>query len=757
MPFEELRLVPGVNIEKTPSLNAAGISDGAFIRWKEGQVEKLGGWSRFYPFPIGSVPRALHAWEDLGLNNRLAIGCTTALDVLTAGVLANITPQLTINNSPPDFSTVSGSSAVTVIDLNISNPSINDFVFLSQRVGVGGLILSGIYQIQSVISSTSYTINAASNATGTRTSSAITAASWAATGGGQVTFTTAGATGIAVGEEFTILGMTPAGYNAIYVAITGTTGTTLIASQPVNPGVATINGKAYPAHVSAFGTTSGSTNITVFFENHGFSVGNIVNFLISSSFGGVTVFGTYTVTAVADVNNFTIISSGLAASTTTGGAENNGLINLVYYIAIGPQISSSGWGVGGWGSGGWGTGISPPQGTGTQITATDWSLLNFGEDLIANPANQNGATLGGPIYEWAPRAGFSNAQIIPTGPISADGCFLTQPTQIIVAWQASFDGTPAPLRLVWCDAGNFFQWTPTSTNFAGGFTISRGSKIVACVQGANQFTVHTDIGVWSGQYIGQPLVFAIIEVMTGCGLVGRKALGVANTTEYWMSQNQFFQMASGGVPAPMPCSVWDRVFQRIDRANLDKVRFFANSQFNEIGWYFPTIGGNGENDTYVKFNIVEGEWDFGPMGRSAWIDQSILGPPIGTTSGGVIYQHETSPDADGVALASFFQSGDFAIGKGQEFGYVNYVIPDAKYGLDGAPQTAQMLYTLFFKAFPNDTPNQQGPFAVSQATKFFEPDARGRLMSIQGGSQDLGSFWRLGLLRFRIAPDGRNA
>src|SRR5260370_10139255 len=388
--LQEVRIIAGFNSTKTATLNQAGIPDGAFVRYKDGLIEKLGGWAKFYPFSIGPVRRAVLAWGDLGLKIRLAIGAAAGLKLITAGALADITPQWTINNSPPDFSTVSGSPAVTVIDLNISNPSINDFVFLSERVGVGGLILSGIYAIQSVLSSTSYTISAASNATGTRTSSAITAASWAATGGGQVTFTTAGVTGIAVGDEFTILGMTPAGYNAIYTAIAGTTGTTLVGQQPVNPGVATINGKAYPAYVSAFATTNGSTNIGVFFKNHGFSVGNNVNFLIPTSVGGLTVLGSYTVTAVADASDFTIVSSTLAASTTAGNAENNGLVNLIYYIAIGPQIPFSGWGVGTWGSGGWGTGTSPPQGARTPITAPDWSLLNFGEDLIANPSAQNG-------------------------------------------------------------------------------------------------------------------------------------------------------------------------------------------------------------------------------------------------------------------------------------------------------------------------------------------------------------------------------
>src|SRR5260221_1758774 len=210
--LQEVRIIPGFNSTKTVTLNQAGIADGAFVRYKDGLIEKLGGWAKFYPFSIGSIPRALLPWGDLGLNIRLAIGATAGLKVITAGVLADITPQLTINNSPPDFSTVSGSPTVTVIDLNISNPSINDFIFISQRVGVGGLILFGIYTIQNVLSSTSYTITAASNATGTRTSSAITAASWAATSGGQVTFTTIGAPGIAFGQEFPSLAISLAGY-----------------------------------------------------------------------------------------------------------------------------------------------------------------------------------------------------------------------------------------------------------------------------------------------------------------------------------------------------------------------------------------------------------------------------------------------------------------------------------------------------------------------------------------------------------------
>lgn len=72
----------------------------------------------------------------------------------------------------------------------------------------------------------------------------ITAASWASTGGGESTFTTTTAHGVAVGDYFTISGMTPAGYNSDYIAQTGTTGSTLVGiavpnQQIVTPGTAT--------------------------------------------------------------------------------------------------------------------------------------------------------------------------------------------------------------------------------------------------------------------------------------------------------------------------------------------------------------------------------------------------------------------------------------------------------------------------------------------------------------------------------------
>lgn len=67
----------------------------------------------------------------------------------------------------------------------------------------------------------------------------ITNAAWS---GGEVTFTTTSAHGVAVGSIFEISGFTPAAYNGQYTAIAGTAGSTLVAELADDPGADTVQG-----------------------------------------------------------------------------------------------------------------------------------------------------------------------------------------------------------------------------------------------------------------------------------------------------------------------------------------------------------------------------------------------------------------------------------------------------------------------------------------------------------------------------------
>jgi hypothetical protein len=256
------------------------------------------------------------------------------------------------------------------------------------------------------------------------------------------------------------------------------------------------------------------------------------------------------------------------------------------------------------------------------------------------------------------------------------------------------------------------------------------------------------------QYINLPLVWSFNEIGNGCGLIARRAASSLNGTVYWMGQSQFFMLSSGGVQ-PMPCPVWDVVFQNIDMDYVDNIRCAPNSRFGEIAWYYPTIGSGGVPTDYVKYNVLIGQWDYGTLTRTAWIDQSVLGAPIGAGSDRVIYQHETSKDADGQAMTSYFQTGYFALQDGDLKTFVDQLWPDMKWGYFDGPASATVSITFYVADYPGQTPSVFGPYSVTQATTYITPRFRGRLVSIRVESSDVGSFWRLGNIRYRLQPDGK--
>ena len=165
MPYGEVRLVSGINVERTPTLLEAGYAQSAFGRFKDSLFQKLGGWQKYFPNTVSGTPRDLHAWQDLNQTNHLGVGTTSQLGVITSGSLTDITPQTKTTNPSLSFTTTTGSAAITVVDTGIANVTVFDSIFLNTPISVGGLILSGLYPIASIGGSTSYTITAAGAAT----------------------------------------------------------------------------------------------------------------------------------------------------------------------------------------------------------------------------------------------------------------------------------------------------------------------------------------------------------------------------------------------------------------------------------------------------------------------------------------------------------------------------------------------------------------------------------------------------------------
>jgi hypothetical protein len=256
------------------------------------------------------------------------------------------------------------------------------------------------------------------------------------------------------------------------------------------------------------------------------------------------------------------------------------------------------------------------------------------------------------------------------------------------------------------------------------------------------------------QYIGPPAVYGFNEIGTGCGLIARKAATSMNGVIYWMGQSQFYRLAGQGVEI-IPCPVWDVIFQDLDQNNKDKIRIAANSRFGEITWYYPTMSNGGENNAYVKYNVFLQRWDYGTLSRTAWINESVLGPPIGGSPDQFLYQHETSPDADGEPLNATFKTGYFALDEANVKTYIDEIWPDMRWGYYGGDNNATVNITFYVTDFPGQPPRVYGPYPMTQSVQTLYPRFRGRLVAIELSNVGIGTFWRIGNIRYRYQPDGR--
>lgn len=516
------------------------------------------------------------------------------------------------------------------------------------------------------------------------------------------------------------------------------------------------NGGAVPQ----FDTTSGSSTVKVTLADHAQSIGFENVFTIPTTVGGVTVVGRYTVTDTTNANEYSIVVDGLATSTASADM-NGGDARIIYHIASGPIPSGFGYGLGDYGEGLYGLGSATTGFSGDPITATDWTQDNWGEILLTCPE-------GGGIYYWRPASGFRNLAIIPEGPFYNDGIFVSMAKQQVVAWGSTIDARRGggigmyqdPLLVRWCDIGDFFQWENLPENFAREERISTGSRIISGAAGKNRNMLWTDVDAHTMTFNGGDSVYSVNRVGSNCGIIGKHAWAQQADIIYWMGVGNFYTYAGDGVQ-PLPCTVWDAVFQQLDSANRHRVVAGSNSDFTEIWWWFPVIGGGGEVGATVKFNITEGTWDMtGPV-RSAWLDRSVLGNPIGASVGGLVYSHELGFDDDTNPMLPMIQTADFMLDEGAEFSVVDQIWPDFKWSEFGGAEQTQVQITVLCRDAAGEDYREYGPFTVGQSTGFIEPtDAEGthprcRQMAMRVESIDTGSFWRLGRVRYRYAPDGR--
>lgn len=498
-----------------------------------------------------------------------------------------------------------------------------------------------------------------------------------------------------------------------------------------------------------FTTTSASSDILVTLANHGLSVGDIYTVHVSTTVATIVIYGMYVVTSVVDASNFHITGSSNAGSSTTG-RENGGNVQVQYLLASG--LASTG-GTSGYGQMSYGLG---PYGLGqfdAYLPLRQWSFGAWGSFLMASPTN-------GAIYVWMPSGGFfSNpATAIGSAPALNTVIFIAMAQQQIVALgaQDSVTGDQDPMLVRWCNVADYTDWTASVSNQAGSFRLPKGSRIIGGTQTSLQGLIWTDLALWSMQYIQPPLVYGFTQISDGCGLIAARAYGILANAVIWMGIKGFFLYA-GGTVTPIPCPLWDTIFNNLDLQQVDKITCAPNSSFTEVSWHIPSASGDGENDTNIKVNLLDGSWDYSNGDdaavyiRTAWTDQSIIGPPMGVDLNSILQQAETGSQADTNPLVSSARTGWFKLQEGLLIMSIERVIPD--FVINGSPTLTISIFTV---NYPDDTPVEYGPFTVTSATQYIIVRARARLAALQiDCSSTSGAFWRLGECLIKTYQTGR--
>jgi hypothetical protein len=504
-------------------------------------------------------------------------------------------------------------------------------------------------------------------------------------------------------------------------------------------------------------TTNATTSVVVTDTSHGAVKGDFVTFDSFSTIDGLDMNKEFEITSVANTDAYVVTHTSAASGSTASGGGSG---NAKYQISIGPELSTSafGWGTDGWSVGTWGT---PSTTSNVTLEARQWSLDNFGENLIAT-------VLNGGAFEWKPSLGVSTrATAITNAPTKSRLGLVSTPDRhlVFMGTQKTIGGTNPQddLLIRFSNQEDINTYQPTAENTAGSLRIADGSRIVAAERSRGQILIWTDTSLHAMQFIGPPFTFGLRQLGQNCGAIGSHAAVDINGISYWMSQDSFF-LFDGSVKK-LPCTVEQFIFNNINITGSENAFAGHNGEFNEIMWFYPRTGSDQIN-AIVAYNYLEQTWWTGTLARTTWIDREVFDNPVaseyfetttannevilGLTDGATqMFSHEVGNDADGAAITAFVKSGVVQIAQGDDFAFVSKLIPDIE------DQLGTLNAKLEFKNYPNNSTAVTKTTSFNDTTDFVSLRGRGREFTVNVVSNTTGTAWRLGTQRFDIQPDGR--
>ena len=527
-----------------------------------------------------------------------------------------------------------------------------------------------------------------------------------------------------------------------------------------------------------FSATDGSSTVTVTDSSHGAVTNDFVTISGAVSLGGLVTADVlnqeYQILLVTGTNTYTITAKDTSGATVTANSSDSGNggsgVDGSYQINVGldTYVQGTGWGVGTWSSGTFGSASAVSSVNQLRI----WTHDNFGENLIMN-------VRGAGIYRWVENNGTSVRALLLSG-ITGANLVPTVGLQVITSEtdrhlivlgadpisSGARTGIVDPMLVAFSTSEDELEFEPLATNSAGDVRLSAGSFIVGGLKSRQEVLIWTDTSLYSMNFIGPPLTFAVNLINEGSGLIGPKAAANAPNGVYFASKTGFF-FYNGSVQR-LPCTVQEYVFEDLDLGQAFKCHMGINSEFGEMWFFYPSLeDGTGEISRYVIYNYEENHWSIGSLVRYSWMDAGIEDQPVAsvtTSSGNCLFDHEKGFDDYNDPMSNvFIESADLDISDGENFAFVKRIIPDIAFvkesGINNSPA---MNIVLKRRDFPNQSLTTDSTTQVTESSTQNNVRSRARQLVLRFESDDdntsgnqLGYKWRLGATRLDLQQSGR--
>ena len=722
----KMNFAPGIRRESTQYAEEGSWYDADRVRFRAGRPENLRGYETKVSATFDGAARDLLTYTDYDQQKRAIFGTPQKLYEHDQDRLVDITPVSTSTTITSAFTVALSATTVTVTAAGHGRAT-GDYVFFTSVSGpsggvtIGGNIVLGtsVYEVTN-LGTNSFSIEVATTASAAQNSS------------GQATVHYPIFTGVSNAAPG--LGFGAAKYTATEPTSVGISKVTTNAGSPL-------------VTVSCGAAHNAAANDFVFFKPTSIDAvpatvgGNLI--LTKSSVGGVSVGGPlFTVTSVASTQ---IIITTKANASASGDVTSN--LNMTARIF--PQGTT-------------GRAYNKPTSvgaTGFSSQITQWSLDNWGEDVLCNRRN-------GTLYLFD-----TDASATPLRAVKVSGATNSTPTTIasilvspndrhVIALgvnqfgtTASPSGTYDPMTVRWSNQEDQTNWVPSVSSTSGEVQITDGNKIVGGVRSRNAINIWTDNALWLQTFVGPPFTFKFSQMGSGCGLIAPHAAVDYDGRTAWMGFDNFYTF--DGQVRTLDCTVRRYIFDRLNESQKDKIFAGVNSEFKEIVWLYPSTDSN-ECDSYVIWSPDENYWTYGSGIFTTFADKGTFDNTITTgvsVAGNNLYNNEPEDifTVNGEAATSFLESADFDIQDGNELMFIDRIIPDLTMN-DGT-----IKFSIKTKNFPDQPDSdlvEKGPFSISKNTNKVDLRARGRQGRVRVSCESGGTKWQWGSIRMSMQPDG---